>query len=464
MRDNGRNNGLFLGRMNGRVSAGRPLCALHVMTLLAALVGGGACAVQAHPEEAEPGQTPSMHPDRITVTWKNDPATSLSVTWRTDPSVDEGKAQIAPAKASPDFSEDKRTISSTVTDFRPDEGENKPAHYHSATFNDLKPGTLYAYRVGHEDHWSEWLQVETAKQNMAPFSFIYLGDAQNGIHSKWSRAIRAAYSKATPRADFIVHAGDLVNRGHRNVEWGRWHRAGGWIQRTLPNIAVPGNHEYFGGLSVHWRPQFEFPRNGPSGLKETAYYLDYQNVRFIALNSNEKIEKQAKWLESVLKNNPSRWTIVIHHHPIYASAADRDNPKLRKHWNPLYQKYSVDLVLQGHDHTYARGRDRNVKSGVNLRAKGSGTVYVNSVSGAKMYSIRDQRWNTYGAKMERAAENTQLFQVIDLSAKRLEYRAYTVTGELYDAFDLVKSKAGDKNKFVEKMPDTPERTHENTQR
>ena len=32
--------------------------------------------------------------------------------------------------------------------------------------------------------------------------------------------------------------------------------------------------------------------------KETGYYIDYQGVRFISLDSNKEREKQVPWLES----------------------------------------------------------------------------------------------------------------------------------------------------------------------
>ena len=38
-------------------------------------------------------------------------------------------------------------------------------------------------------------------------------------------------------------------------------------------------------LSVQWNNQFTFPNNGVRGIQETNYYVDYQGVRFIALNS-----------------------------------------------------------------------------------------------------------------------------------------------------------------------------------
>ncbi|MGI9175035.1 MAG: hypothetical protein ACR2GR_06930 [Rhodothermales bacterium] len=101
---------------------------------------------------------------------------------------------------------------------------------------------------------------------------------------------------------------------------------------------------------------------------------------------------------------------------------------------------------------------------MNTRDPQAGTVYVNSVSGAKMYEIRPDRWDAYeDVQMDRAAENTQLFQVIRVASDTLRYHAYTATGELYDAFDLVKQDDEAPNRFIERIEaDVPERTHENT--
>jgi hypothetical protein len=60
--------------------------------------------------------------------------------------------------------------------------------------------------------------------------------------------------------------------------------------------------------------------------------------------------------------------------------------------------------------------------------------------------------------MDRAAENTQLFQVISITNNTLHYEALTVTGELYDSFDLIK-REGASNLLVEKFsPGASERT------
>lgn len=531
-------------------------------------------------------ELPSPYPDRIVLTWSADPSSSLSVSWRTDTSVSSAEAQIAVAKAEPSFDKSSRSVTAITEPFPGHDEhteETVKAHYHSVTFDELEPATQYAYRVGDGTRWSEWFHARTGSAKAAPFSFIYMGDAQNGIGSQWPRAIRAAYAQAS-NAAFTVHAGDLVDRAHRDLEWGQWNRGGSWVLSMLPNIPVPGNHEHEaigeeatveqtltldasrtqegsdsqlrgsvglpngetapfsatragdtssswagnwsfqiagsayqgtlkmsedGGalsgaliadeaeqldlrdvqvqsdqltaafsvelpdpgqeeLSLQWRPQFTLPENGPAGMEETVYYLDFQGMRIIALNSNirdeAQLRQQTEWLASVLESSDARWTAVTFHHPVFSSAEGRSNEHLRTAWKPLFDKYQVDLVMQGHDHTYARGQVQNLAQGANARVPASGTVYVNSVSGSKMYEIKDDRWDRFeDVEMQRGAENTQLYQVIHVEQDTMEYRSYTVTGELYDAFDLVKQENGLPNELVER-PTTvrEERTHENT--
>lgn len=410
---------------------------------------------------------PTNHPDRIVLSYGEDPSTSASVTWRTTTEIDTAYAEIAIATAAPKFWRNAKTIKAITTRFDAleiDEAEVL-ANYHSVWFTDLKGDTTYAYRVGDGTRWSEWIQFKTApKESKSKFSFLYVGDAQNFILELWSRLIRESYKKA-PDAKFIVHAGDLVNNAHNEQQWQEWFDAGGWIHSSIGAFPIPGNHEYRNlgpetddrSLSVQWKYQFTLPENGPEGLEETAYYMDYQNMRIIALNSNVDHEKQAKWVEKLLSETDKDWKIVTFHHPLFSASDGRDNKEWRELMKPIFDKYEVDLVLQGHDHSYARGRvspDENVLDGVNMRDK-TGTVYVVSVSGGKMYGLRKNGWEGYEAERDRAAENTQLFQVITIEDHKLSFESYTAVGELYDAFDLMKI-GGLPNKFVERNDKTIE--------
>ncbi len=397
---------------------------------------------------------PGPYPDRIILSWSESPSTTQSVTWRTDVSVKNAVAEIAIANPSPDFRREAIVYQAEtellVTN-------NNAAHFHSVTFTDLLPDTMYIYRVGVDKCWSEWFQFETASIESEPFSFLYFGDAQNDVKSMWSRCIRQAYS-TLPDIDFLIHAGDLINKADNDTEWGEWFYAGGWIYGMKPNIACPGNHEYYFNsgnkrhLSKHWKANFTFPENGPEGLEETVYYIDYQGTRFISLNTQAMyldtslVAVQRKWLDKVLKRNTNRWTIVIQHHPVYSTKFGRDNPEIRAAFQPLYEKHGVDLVLQGHDHTYGRGY--NVHFGEDQKKKKSnekGPIYVVSVSGPKMYDLNFDDW------VDRVASNTQLYQIIKVDSGRIMYEAYTTTGQKYDSFVLLKQDDGS-NIFMELAP------------
>lgn len=397
---------------------------------------------------------PSARPDRVILTWEGDPATTQSVTWRTDASVAQAVAEIAPASDGPLFLKDTQNLKSVKAGSQKLVTDLNEALFHSVTFDGLKPKSKYVYRVGDGVNWSEWFQFSTASAKAEPFSFIYFGDAQNDLRSMWSRVIREAFKDA-PKAKFMIHAGDLINRANRDAEWHEWHGAGGWLNAMMPSFPTPGNHEYEKPadsdkrvVSRHWRLQFTLPTNGVPGLEESCYYMDFQGVRFISLNSNERLEEQAIWLDRTLTQNRQRWTVITFHHPVFSAAAGRDNPQVRNLWKPIFDKHKVDMVLQGHDHTYARGWYTNVPEGSMARAT-SGTVYVVSVSGPKMYNVDREPW------MARAAEDTQLYQIIHVDNFKMRYEAKTARGDLYDAFEIHKQGRAP-NRLVEKKPKTPE--------
>jgi 3',5'-cyclic AMP phosphodiesterase CpdA len=409
-------------------------------------------------------------PDRILLTWDGDPARTQAVTWRTDTSVQRAYAEYTLADDGPHFGHTATRVEARTEHHR---GDLDDAHYHTVTLADLAPATRYVYRVGDGTNWSAWIHFRTAASEPEPFSFVYFGDAQNNIKSLWPRVFRNAVFDA-PQARFMLHAGDLVNRGNRDAEWGEWHQAGGWVNAMIPSIAVPGNHEYDivrtaplpatveeqkalpRSLASRWQARFEFPDNGPreftGSLAETAYFIDFQGLRIVALNSMEDIELQARWLECVLAEEGPQWTIVTHHHPVISVAEGRDNPELRDAWQSVYDRHRVDLVLQGHDHTYGRtGLQRygNVPTGTTARSEAAGTVYVVSVSGPKMYeAVR--------ANFVRLAEDTQLYQIISVDGDKLHYEARTAAGRLYDAFTLVKQ-PGKPNRLIERVPSSEER-------
>ncbi|MCV6630137.1 MAG: metallophosphoesterase family protein [Flavobacteriaceae bacterium] len=412
---------------------------------------------------------PSKTPDRIIANLTEDPAHSFAINWRTNQQIKKGILQIAIATDGPEFALDNiREILAKTQSFQ-NQNRHEPmvkANFHAVLVDSLQPNTTYAYRVGNgvveqNELWSEWFQFTTAKtaDSKDPFHFIYFGDAQNNIKSMWSRVIRSSYKKL-PEVDFMLHAGDLINDRDANLEWGEWFYAGSFIHATVPSMMTPGNHEYRNdSLTVLWKPQFNLPQNGPTpSVSETCYAIDYQNMKLVSIDApaldpnHEDGHAQVQWLDSVLANNTKKWTALTLHYPIFSTVKDRDNKSLREAIKPLIDKYKVDIVLQGHDHTYARGAVANTPQGA-TNVDAVGTIYTVSVSGPKMYQSKDQEW------MKRRGEFTQLFQILSVGQDTLSYKAYTPIGSLYDAFDLVK-KNGRKT-LIEVSETIPERFKNN---
>jgi len=413
---------------------------------------------------AAPGQPYAARnlPDRIVLSTGSEPATEMRVSWRTDMAAGETIAELAELVPAPNFG--LRATQVTGENVATD-SENGAARYHKVSFTGLKPGTAYAYRVKGAAGFSEWHQFRTASADAAPFRFIYMGDTQNRILDigsiGWRRALLQAGNPAV-----MVHAGDLVASRDdmtHDDEWGEWTATGGWALATIPQIPAPGNHEYVDliqpdgsetrQLGGHWPLMFNLPANGAEDAPLTTYFTDYQGVRFVVMDGTSaldlgSLESQTEWLDARLAEAPGPWKIVLFHQPIFTCARPGDTPVLKAAWKPLFEKHKVDLVLQGHDHCYGRltseaGRD----AGIEARAGGAmqGPVYMVSVAGAKMYGLNDRA----DTQPDRVAEDTSLFQVIDVAPDRLALRAYLNTGVLYDGFDLVKGEGGNR---LEELP------------
>lgn len=397
------------------------------------------------------GTAPTVEftPLRVMLGWIGDPAHTQAITWRTQKKAETPQVQFAQGDANPDFISNAATVPARAGSL--DTGGGVTVATYRVNLENLKPETHYLYRVGDGKNWGEWNGFRTASVQAKKFQFLYVGDAQNDIKSRWSRLIRTAYATA-PQSAFVVHAGDLVSSGSRDDLWGEWYDSMGFIAANLPNMACPGNHEieHPAGapksdvLPAIWKQQFSYPQNGPDLPENESYYFDYQGVRFISLNVNilaepqdydqqhQKAQLMSPWLEKVLKNNPNRWTVVIQHQGMYSMASKRDYVHMRDVLLPLYDKYHVDLVLQGHDHLYARSK--KLFAGKPVAANAPGTTYMISVSGPKMYEID----HTFEPLMAKVITNTQMFQSIEVDGDRMTVRSYSSEGEQLDTVQLDK--------------------------
>ena len=381
---------------------------------------------------------PARYPDRIIATPASDPARGMLVSWRTGPGVHAPLLELVLAGDSPDTGVPRRIAATT----RVYATEHGVAHAHQARVAGLEPDTLYGFRVqGASGWWSPWRQLRTAGGPGDALDFLYFGDTQNKNASHSTRVVLQALRHA-PRARLALFTGDQVSGGdgEDDSEWGEWFDAVAALSSTMLVAPVAGNHEYDKAfedtprerrvLGTHWRHAHALPGNGAPGAEASSYWFDMHDVRVVVLDGTSALElgtarSQADWLDALLRGNPRSWSVVAIHQPMFSPRRDRDNALLQQHLLPVIERHRVDLVLQGHDHVYAR------RPGL---VPGRATPqYVVSVAGAKQYRLSERA----RAEMAPVAEDTQLFQVVRVADGELRYEARTATGRLYDAFSLV---------------------------
>jgi acid phosphatase type 7 len=370
------------------------------------------------------------------LTWSEDPRTSQTVQWRTSTNVLHGcvRYQQKPANSSTQAASPLRATAITVTLDTLTLLNDPVIHRHTAVLRGLSPGTTYTYSVGDgsDAGWNEPAEFTTASPtNAQSFTFMYMGDAQTGL-DKWGALAHTAY-QAHPEAAFWLMAGDLVNRGAERDDWDSlFHNAQGvWDRRpVMPTI---GNHECQSGKPKLYLKEFALPENGPKGVEpERAYSFEYGNALFVVLDGNLPPITQTAWLEQKLSESHARWKFALYHQPAYSSGGNRDNVELRGAWTPLFDKYHVDMALQGHDHAYLRTYP--MRGGQRVASPREGTVYVISVSGTKAYPQPKHPYTEVG--MTKVAT----FQVLSIQTNpdRLTYRAYDADTKIRDELIIEK--------------------------
>jgi len=97
------------------------------------------------------------------------------------------------------------------------------------------------------------------------------------------------------------------------------------------------------------------------GLKEQYYSFNYKNIHFLALSTETDYDDESEQyqfaiqdMEKYSKDPFIDWIIVFYHRHIYGSGSLEEDTDFREIYHPLFDKYKVDLALQGHLHVYER--------------------------------------------------------------------------------------------------------------
>lgn len=195
-----------------------------------------------------------------------------------------------------------------------------------------------------------------------PFDLLWLSD----VHMQSGGPV--AWIPGHEKADFMLYGGDVVNSGFMASDWNTVHGLmkkiwGKWLIQ-----AIAGNHEEesYAHPLVTGRPwNFSFR---------------WGNAAFIAFDNSLAVMpgmEEYTWIENELKKaKDADFRVVYFHIPPYSDLRHGDNIEAQKYLIPLFDKYHVQLVLCGHEHSYQR--TDALKAG---KPDPNGTVYVVAGSG-----------------------------------------------------------------------------------
>ena len=355
----------------------------------------------------------------------------------------------------------------------------------------LKADTNYYYQVMQNGKWQD-TETYTTK-SFSEFSFLYVGDPQigaskNQTSTEQEKMVSAGNEVSSTAADnlaarndgynwnnilndavkdhsnvsFIVSAGDQVNAGKNEREYAAY--LGADALTSLPVATTIGNHDSVSNqYSLHFNNPNAFSSSDANYIQGqteagTDYYYSYGNVLFIVLDTNnyncathENVMKKA-----ISENKDAKWRIVVFHQDIFGSGydhSDSDGMVLRTQLTPLMDKYDIDVVLQGHDHTYSRtyqlqgdgkdhtayGKDVDMKSadyitqnncyqivddtesGTVVNPKGTVYLEANSATGSKFYNLIASKQDYIS---ERSQTWTPSYSVVTVTDNSFSVKTY----------------------------------------
>jgi 3',5'-cyclic AMP phosphodiesterase CpdA len=216
-----------------------------------------------------------------------------------------------------------------------------------------------------------------------------------------------------------------------------------------PAYAILGNHDYQKWPESKVDAELEYVRIGRIAHKHTRWTMParwyrfefpVQNplITFIALDSNmpfkdgtsekgrdftltpQQQAEQLEWLEGELKRpRTTPYLVVMGHHPVYSDGPHGDHPVLVRDWDPLFQKYKVDVYLAGHDHDLQH-----------LEFEGHPTShFLSGGGGADLYNLKIE-----SSERGPFAQKVYGFSHLSVSPQQLTLRHLDSDGRVLHAF------------------------------
>jgi acid phosphatase type 7 len=315
----------------------------------------------------------ATEPVGLYLTWQQDPTTTMTIDWHTTgdagtPVVEYRAAGSGTWETSPPqslvFPHSDRTV-------------------HRAELTGLQPATAYRFRFGEQSRMYSFRTMPVDASN--PIRFAAGGDTRHD--QVWMEETNRQVLAYDP--DFVIFGGDLAYADGREDRLDRWYE---WFDaykntlitpegRVIPVLVAIGNHEVQGGY--YNRDDNERRAGGPPYTGDDAsreriapffYSLfatpgqpgykvidfgDYLSIVLLDTDHSNPIDgAQTRWLETVLDARQHvPHVFPLYHVPAFPSVRSFEgevSARVREHWVPLFERSTVRVAFENHDHAYKR--------------------------------------------------------------------------------------------------------------
>ena len=358
--------------------------------------------------------------------WRNasDNTTSLNVSWFADPRFAGNEAQLQISQSEGTIGSGKvYTGTCQLTAF----SDNKAAYVCGAVAEDLQEATTYYYRVGDGEHWSSVQSFTTGYQNTG-IQALVLGDLQESNNTNLEGILGQV---DIANFDLTIQTGDLVDNGGSYALWNNTFS----MLEELPTgrLFAIGNHEQSGSLDPN---ALIYNQEGGSSY----YSAQYGNVFVATIAYNSFSQQVLEQLKADAQASQATWKILVTHQPpYYTNKVAGMDASTQQAIAQAAQEAGIDVVLSGHDHSYARTQP--LYNGAVDEEKGI-TYFICGSLGEKSYGVT----NTPEFHFAKATNDYQaLYTTLSTTADTLTIQVYDYNSgspEQIDSFTKTKDNGG----------------------
>jgi acid phosphatase type 7 len=374
------------------------------------------------------GFSASAAPRHVYLTWQGDTSTTMTINYQTMESAQTSRVYYDTKSRNGKIADYKFQTSGTRHTI-PRLQDNRNIHWVELT--SLEPDQTYYFVAGDEcNGFTPERKFRTISDGTDKLRFIDGGDMGTGP------ALPVLLKHAAKQEpNFAVVGGDIAYANDNLTNYARWDA---WLDAwqecmvtprgfTIPMVLAIGNHEVRGTNAFFYLGYF-------AQNQQVTYYSRKfgKNLVIYLLDSGHMTPHggaQAAWLDAQMTMDshiPHRF--AVYHIPLYPAYRLFDGTgsvEGRKAWLPLFDKHRLTTAFEHHDHVFKR-----TKLLRNNQIDPNGTLYLGDGCWgmtARPITI-DRPW------YEEKGVSVQHFWQVDVSKRRVEYRAFNIEGKVFDVY------------------------------